>query len=114
MGSLRCRSSAVTISATLGRLVRMLASCRAVRAGRTSCFSFYRYRTLVANLELARAHEFPNGVDGLLYRDQITLRITDSEFGFLRASGLDVRALEREGKAEVESAGLVLNDLVGD
>src|SRR4051794_35997709 len=44
--SSRCRSSSVKINATFGRPVRMLPPCRAVRAGRAICFTFYRDTTL--------------------------------------------------------------------
>src|SRR5262249_55608581 len=44
--SSRCRSSAVRINATLGRPVACSPPCRAVRAGRAICFTFYSDRTL--------------------------------------------------------------------
>src|SRR5437867_801210 len=72
------------------------------------------YSRLLANPESARTHEFPNGIDGLLHRNQVALRIAGGEFFFLRASGPHDGPLEGEGKTEVETAGAVFDDLVRD
>src|SRR5437867_12175240 len=72
------------------------------------------YNRLLANPESARTHEFPNGIDGLLHRNEITLSIAGGEFFFLRASGPHVGPLEGEGKTEVETAGAVFDHLARD